>query len=223
MASPSTPSNPPPPLHLDLSPPSTRPESAVPASPRRSYPAIAHFAVISAVILPLTLIPYIFTRRQLSLLRQTVRELETSSTLIRKDLHTSVSDLGKVRDDVRRMRALLHEVMEEAELLRADVQAGEVSQKAADEATQSNLQRLVDQARKHRSHGESLRSLGTSLADIAAFMHEMELRMSFFGSRDDSSRVEHMRQVALKLQNLPVENEDTKENVERHDEQNATN
>ncbi|KAJ8086403.1 hypothetical protein PM082_005226 [Marasmius tenuissimus] len=180
-------------------------EHATPPTPRRSYPAIVHFAVLSAVILPLALIPYMFTRRQLTLLRQAVRELETSNKMLRKDLTTSASEIGKTGDDIRRMRALLHELMEEAETLRMETRAKEASQKAIDGTTQSTLQNLVAEARNSRSHGESLRTLGTSLADIAAFIHEMELRMPLLGKRGDRSRVEQMRQVALKLQNLPCE------------------
>ena len=51
----------------------------------------------------------------------------------------------------------------------------------------------------------ALRALGTSLADIAAFMHEMELQMGIEPlSRDAQRRVDRLRISALRLQNLPV-------------------
>ncbi|KAG7097168.1 hypothetical protein E1B28_004544 [Marasmius oreades] len=181
------------------------------SSPRRSYPAIVHFTVLAAVTLPLTLVPYIFTRRRLSTLRQSIKQLETNSTLLRKELSSTSSELGRVRDDVRRMRGLLHEVMEETEGLRTDVRQREATQKAADDATRSELREISNVARISQLHGGSLRMLGLSLAEIAAFMHENELRMPLLGKRADKSRVDQIRSVALKLQDLPcVPEEDFK-------------
>ncbi|KAF9263599.1 hypothetical protein L218DRAFT_324504 [Marasmius fiardii PR-910] len=182
------------------------------ASNRRSYPAIVHFTVVAAVILPLAFVPYIFTRRQLSALHGHIRHLEVGNGLLRKDLNSVSSELGRVRDDVRRMRGLLHEVMEETEGLRTDVRQGEATQKAVDDATRSELQRLLVAARVSRLHGESLRALGLSLAEIAAFMHENELRMPLIGKRGDGSRVDKVRSVALRLQNSPCGPEEESEN-----------
>ncbi|KAF9076458.1 hypothetical protein BDP27DRAFT_1313368, partial [Rhodocollybia butyracea] len=72
-------------------------------------------------------------------------------------------------------------------------------------ALQSKLQCLLEEAKVSRAQGESLRSLGLSLADIAAFMHEVELWMPpvVGTSARDRTRVEQLRKLALMLQNLP--------------------
>jgi hypothetical protein len=49
-----------------------------------------------------------------------------------------------------------------------------------------------------------VRDLGESLADVAAFMHEVDIRQGFWTQRTDNGEIERMRQVALKLQNLSL-------------------
>ncbi|KAF8826502.1 hypothetical protein HHX47_DHR5000242 [Lentinula edodes] len=88
---------------------------------------------------------------------------------------------------------------------------------------QSNLQFLLEEAKINRTQGNALRSIGLSLADIAAFMHEVELSIPLLippepthrpGASisannqkspiyDNKSRVENLRLSALMLQNLP--------------------
>ena len=50
----------------------------------------------------------------------------------------------------------------------------------------------------------TLRDLSTSLADIAAFMHEVEVSHGFVSRKNDGHGVERIRQLAYRLQNLPV-------------------
>ena len=65
-----------------------------------------------------------------------------------------------------------------------------------------------------RTQTAALRALGPSLADIAAFMHEMELRMGIEPlSRDAQRRVDRLRISALRLQNLPVTQQPAGSNV----------
>jgi hypothetical protein len=52
-----------------------------------------------------------------------------------------------------------------------------------------------------------VRDLGESLADVAAFMHEVDIRQGFWTQRTDNGEIERMRQVALKLQNLSLHTE----------------
>jgi len=75
-------------------------------------------------------------------------------------------------------------------------------------AMQSELRYLLEEAKTSRAQGNALRSLGLSLADVAAFMHEVELGMpQVEGAKPpslrDRSRVEQLRLLALMLQNLP--------------------
>ncbi|ESK97438.1 hypothetical protein Moror_17617 [Moniliophthora roreri MCA 2997] len=170
---------------------------------RQSYPAITHFAVLGTFILPFTLLPYLLCKRQLSVLRRNINSLETSNVILRQDLNAAMLETGQAKEEVMRIRGLLHEMMEEIEELRTEGQQREASRKAQEDSTRSELQKLLAEARHTRLHGESLRALGVSLADIAAFMHEMELRMPLLGKRGDKSRVEQLRLSAYQMQNLP--------------------
>ena len=48
----------------------------------------------------------------------------------------------------------------------------------------------------------TLRDLSPSLADIAAFMHEVELQQGFATRKNDGRGIERIRQFAYKLQNI---------------------
>jgi hypothetical protein len=47
-----------------------------------------------------------------------------------------------------------------------------------------------------------LRELGTSLADVAAFMQEMELHQGFFTPRFDGKGIERLRFLAMQFEGL---------------------
>lgn len=51
-----------------------------------------------------------------------------------------------------------------------------------------------------KSQAELLKDLGMSLADIAAFMQEVEIRHGFVPKKDDGRGIERIRQMALRLQ-----------------------
>lgn len=53
-----------------------------------------------------------------------------------------------------------------------------------------------------RTHASALKDVGRSLADIAAFMHEVEVRQGYVPSPDDKRGIERARQLAKKLQEL---------------------
>jgi hypothetical protein len=50
----------------------------------------------------------------------------------------------------------------------------------------------------------ALRDLSPSLADIAAFMHEVELQQGFVTRKNDGRGIERIRQFAYKLQSILV-------------------
>jgi hypothetical protein len=57
----------------------------------------------------------------------------------------------------------------------------------------------------YRTQAATLRALGTSLADIAAFMHEIELEMGLLSLRADDRRgIERLRALALLMEKLEL-------------------
>ncbi|KAF5369940.1 hypothetical protein D9758_001294 [Tetrapyrgos nigripes] len=190
------------------------------ATRRRSRPAITHFAVLASVILPLTFVPYLLARRRVSALGQRVKhlethlqsihkdlsrltKLETSLQAIQRDLRFITNESNSAMEDQRRTMTSLHEVMMETDEIRLQAQETAASQKAIMDTTQSDLQRLLEEARHARAQGEAIRALGPSLADVAAFMYEVELLMPVTSKANEKDRVEELRSVAFRLQNLP--------------------
>lgn len=55
----------------------------------------------------------------------------------------------------------------------------------------------------YRTHASALKDVGRSLADIAAFMHEVEVRQGYLPSPDDKRGIERARHLAQMLQELP--------------------
>ena len=47
--------------------------------------------------------------------------------------------------------------------------------------------------------------MSSSLADIAAFMHEVEVQQGFPARKNDGRGIERIRQLAYRLQNLPAD------------------
>jgi hypothetical protein len=55
----------------------------------------------------------------------------------------------------------------------------------------------------HRLHFSALRELGTSLADIARFMYEVEIQQGLQRQGEDGRGIERLRSLALRMQHLP--------------------
>ncbi|KIK65537.1 hypothetical protein GYMLUDRAFT_39008, partial [Collybiopsis luxurians FD-317 M1] len=200
--------------------------SAFTPSPDRyeKFPISTHLVFLgglAAVILPVTLAPYLLTRRRLLSLQRKFNELESMSKALQKDSQTnsiaSTRANAALTVERRRVDAWMQETMQEVQETQRLLQTVQVKltelEARKDEverrhhAAQSELQRLIEEANGFRTHGDALRALGPSLADVAAFMHEVELWMpEVQGSRatiNEKSRVEQLRHLAFMLQNLP--------------------
>ncbi|KAJ3766374.1 hypothetical protein FB446DRAFT_776124 [Lentinula raphanica] len=188
------------------------------------FPASTHLTFLgglTAVILPITLVPYLFARRRLVSLQRQFNELESTTKSLQRELQaTSVAvTRAQMTADVerRKMRASAHELREEIidgqreiGTLMTKMRWIEERESQKDEerrAVKSELQYLLEDAKVTRIQGDAIRSMGLSLADIAAFMHEVELWMPQVEganlTSNDKSRVEQLRLAALMLQNLP--------------------
>lgn len=62
---------------------------------------------------------------------------------------------------------------------------------------------MIGVYRPIRTQGAALRALGRSLADVAGFMHEVELEMGLKAQGGDKRGVERLRLLALRMEHLP--------------------
>ncbi len=65
-----------------------------------------------------------------------------------------------------------------------------------------NSQKHTPHLRTGRIQTSHLRELGTSLADVAAFMQEIELQQGFFTPKVDGRGIERLRFVAMQFEGM---------------------
>jgi hypothetical protein len=210
-----------------LAAPSQRPDEGVVSPTNTSngptpFRAITHLAVLTAFILPITVLPYVLTRRRLSSLHRQIDSMGTTMKILQQDLSRATSVVATHKEDTRRMKALLHRMMQEADQSRLRANKREAEQAASGETVRSDLRMLLNE-RQHtrlvqyhigngpdhryifsrRTQGATLRSLGTSLADVAAFMHEVELEMGMVSQGTDQRGVNRLRLLAFRMTSPP--------------------
>jgi len=163
----------------------------------RSYPTMVHVAVLSAFVLPIAFLPYWAARRHVFALRQRVERLEIGVQLLRKELYITSSAQTWTKDELCRIQSTVQNAIKESHDWQAHVDRREANRIASDEKIQTELHRLLQEA--HNNQAATLRGVGMSLADIAAFIEEVELDFGMESQGKDRRGVERMRSLALDL------------------------
>ncbi|KXN87915.1 hypothetical protein AN958_07925 [Leucoagaricus sp. SymC.cos] len=160
-------------------------------------------AVVAGVLLPIATVPYLFARRRISGLQHRCEELEWKLSVMERQLSFSVSESSSIRAEQAKMRATMRDMMEETDGMQQDVMQRVAEQSQANQVMQSDLHKLLEETKQIRTRFSTLRAVGVSLADVAAFMHEMELQMGLqSGKNTDSRGIERLRLLALRMQDL---------------------
>ena len=115
----------------------------------RQYPAIVHAAVLSAFILPITLVPYLAARRQISRLRHTVMQLERKTSVLQNALDLTGDSHNIMKGEVKRLRDLSRNAVEATITLRKEVMKQNAERRMMDEAVTTDLRRLLDNSQLH--------------------------------------------------------------------------
>lgn len=139
------------------------------------------------------------------------REESRQSSVVLREVHEHMQWLRAQREERDAAHAqsdgqLRHELMEirqDLERLQMEVLQKDRARTRSEEACNRQLQALLQEKEWTRDHISALRAIGASLADIAAFMHETEVELGYQPRRDDGRGIEKIRQLALKIQNLP--------------------
>ncbi|CAA7260212.1 unnamed protein product [Cyclocybe aegerita] len=171
-------------------------------TPPRRYPAIIHAVVFSAVLAPIVLLPYLGARRKIGALHRTLGRLEKEITKLRCELKLTASAHEATSAEFRRLQDLARGTATELGEARKKAAKREAEQLVVDKAMQSDIQKLLTDTQHSRTQAASLRALGTSLADIAAFMEEVELDFGMGVRRRDQRGIERLRLLALRMQSL---------------------
>jgi septal ring factor EnvC (AmiA/AmiB activator) len=116
---------------------------------RRRPPAIMHFAVLTAFIVPLTILPYVVTRRQISVLRREINDKAFQNVAtFQGDLKKALVEVAKAKQENSKVRALLGEVRLDIERLREEMDERQSTIAAMDDVLRSDIWKLLEE-RKH--------------------------------------------------------------------------
>jgi hypothetical protein len=117
----------------------------------RRTPAIRHIAFLSAFLLPLVVIPYIITRRQISVVERKMNEAAglTAATL-QGDLKRVLLEVAKVKQENVKVRASLREVMSDVEELGVVADERQFTATAVDDMLRSDIGKLLEERRHTR-------------------------------------------------------------------------
>jgi hypothetical protein len=114
----------------------------------RQYPAIVHAAVVSAFILPITLLPYWTARRQISRLRQTITQLERKSSVLKTAVDLSADSHNVMRGELKRLQDLSRNAVDATATLRKEMMKQNAERRVMDEAVSTDLRRLLDDSQR---------------------------------------------------------------------------
>ncbi|KAF9008744.1 hypothetical protein BDQ17DRAFT_72345 [Cyathus striatus] len=166
-----------------------------------TYPAIKNFLVFSSFFVPIIAIPYFLARRHISALRLQVQELERRTNAVQSDLSNMKAHTVTVKAECRRDIVQLQKLNNEMRAVCAQIRK---ESQLATGNSRTDIQKLaLEMKRTRSSQNTALWALGSSLADVAAFMHETELTMGLQTQKHDQRGIERLRSLAWKMQNLP--------------------
>ncbi|KAF9221933.1 hypothetical protein BS17DRAFT_784182 [Gyrodon lividus] len=170
-------------------------------------PAITTFVILAAFLTPFAVVPYVLTQRRISRLSHQLDQLLASNTALQKTVSRSTHEAALRKEELSRATSLLENSKKENQLLRRDISQTQAQHEAFQRATRTELQTLLAERKLSRERLDLLPQLGLSLADVAAFMHEVELHQGLPSSAMDNHGVEKLRMLALKLQILSARDE----------------
>lgn len=120
------------------------------ASFLRRYPAIAHAALVSAFIIPITFVPYLAARGQIFRLRQTVMQLERKTRVLQNALDLTADSHNTMKGEVKRFQDLSRNAAEATTKLRKDIMKQNAERRMVDESVTTDLRRLLNDSQHAR-------------------------------------------------------------------------
>ncbi|KAI6047095.1 hypothetical protein EDC04DRAFT_2597353 [Pisolithus marmoratus] len=167
-------------------------------STRKPHPAIVTFAVLATVLTPFAIIPYVSISRRMTHLSRQLEQLATSTNMMQRSVQTLAHEAALQKElDVMRNEFLALRQSCEHHLTRIE---------SSDVAIRADLSKQASELRQMRKHLDTVHpQLGLSLANIAEFMHEVQLSTGLT-SVADKHGVERLRALALRLHQHPHPN-----------------
>ncbi|KIY45831.1 hypothetical protein FISHEDRAFT_76076 [Fistulina hepatica ATCC 64428] len=167
----------------------------------KQYPAITHFIAFTCLLLPIAFAPYLTVRGQVRGLRREVQRLTHESTRLNQEL-TILERRSVTWKEHTEGRHLLDRTISDLRDLRSQVQCDKDSSKHYESRVRDVSSTISAIQDRSRAHEDILRSLGASLADVAQFMHRVDLIT--LTDEDDASKqsLDRLRSLAASMHNL---------------------
>ncbi|KAH9062220.1 hypothetical protein EDB87DRAFT_1559536 [Lactarius vividus] len=173
---------------------------SIPGTIRTSGPTPGtRLLIFTALLLPSALVPLFVLRRSVNQLHGKIDELKGATNSLHQEFKTVMLELSIRREQHEQLRAMITETREGLANLRGETQRTQAMRANWDQQTREQIQGLVTSNRIQTSR---LRELGTSLADVAAFMQEIELQQGFFSPRVDGRGIERLRFLAMQFERM---------------------
>ncbi|KAL1735754.1 hypothetical protein EV714DRAFT_243008 [Schizophyllum commune] len=165
----------------------------------RRYPATTHFAVAAAILLPVACIPYFVYRRRIRSLELQLQRLNDTLLTLQDDATGYIRQQASASSRAHaRSTAAIQNLTKDLSSLRIQMNEDICANTERSENTAKDMDQVLAALRLHAS---LLRSLGVSLADVANFMHDQELRLGLNTSQSPLE-VDKLRHIAVRLREL---------------------
>jgi len=155
--------------------------------------------IFSVLVLPSALIPLFVLRRSVNNLHRKVDQLSGATRDLHHEFKSVMLELSVRREQHDQLQAMIAETREGLARLREETQRSRKERASEDKRTRDQVRELVASDRTQISR---LRELGTSLADVAAFMQEIELQQGFFTPKVDGRGIERLRFLAMQFEGM---------------------
>ncbi|KAI0081795.1 hypothetical protein K474DRAFT_1703644 [Panus rudis PR-1116 ss-1] len=177
---------------------------------RQPISPLTHILILTSILTPIGLLPYLAVRRHLLTLSRKLSEISSTNASLQRDFRNALLEASVRREEHDRLRRLVEEQRREVLELREVVRRGEVREREVGERVRTVLEEVEKLREESRTKETVLRELGVSLADVAAFMHEVEVQHPLATRKQPDGRgIERIRQLAYKFQNLQGPPHDT--------------
>jgi hypothetical protein len=211
------------PLSGILGGPSAPTPLAIP-SDKPSGPTLGtRLIIFSALVLPSALIPLLVLRRSVNNLHRKIDELRGATRGLHHEFKSVMLELSVRREQHEQLQAMVVKARDGITHLRGETHRLRRARARENEQMQGQVQELIAFNQyvndysgtlgdltytvhcctlQYRAQISRLRELGTSLADVAAFMQEMELQQGFFTPKFDGRGIERLRFLAMQFEGL---------------------
>ncbi|KAH8105821.1 hypothetical protein BXZ70DRAFT_395368 [Cristinia sonorae] len=183
------------------------------SQPTRPPPSrLTSVLILTAILTPLALVPYIAVRRHLLRLQTQLSKMDETRMTLRRDLKAA---LAMRKEEQEKVMGMIESVRKEVEVVRKEVEDTREDVGHVDRDVESlegdvdeiriDMRELVEENQRVKLQLSTLKELGQGLADVAAFMEEVEIHHGLAVKPNDGRGIDRIRKLAYKFEGLKMQ------------------